>query len=252
VLRRFLQQGLDGVPHRPHPGRPVARSITRRSSACQVVGEPTQCWRAECSLDDTPAVDLPGTSHRASCRHRNRAGAPASGGLRLQAADLEPQVQVDRTSRVGKKRLRVEAILAAAASPMPPPIEDLMPDPLLRDELPEDLPWLLRLLPRADVADRAACPRRSASVIGVPPSACGSTRSETLRTAPPAHLRRQKPSAAIFDAKRLVGQAADGHNGAVAGQAAQPGLDLRAVAEDADFEIVAHAFVRRADTAELT
>ena len=26
-----------------------------------------------------------------------------------------------------------------------------MPDPLLRDEVPEDLPWLLRLLPRADV-----------------------------------------------------------------------------------------------------
>ena len=26
-----------------------------------------------------------------------------------------------------------------------------MPDPLLRDELPEDLPWLLRLLPRADL-----------------------------------------------------------------------------------------------------
>jgi len=47
--------------------------------------------------------------------------------------------------------VRVEAILAAAASPEPPPIDDLMPDPLLRDELPEDLPWLLRLLPRADV-----------------------------------------------------------------------------------------------------
>jgi hypothetical protein len=45
----------------------------------------------------------------------------------------------------------VEAILAAAASPEPPPIDELMPDPLLRDELPEDLPWLLRLLPRADV-----------------------------------------------------------------------------------------------------
>jgi transposase len=45
----------------------------------------------------------------------------------------------------------VEAILAAAASPEPPPIDDLMPDPLLRDEVPEDLPWLLRLLPRADV-----------------------------------------------------------------------------------------------------
>jgi transposase len=26
-----------------------------------------------------------------------------------------------------------------------------MPDPLLRDELPEDLPWLVHLLPRADV-----------------------------------------------------------------------------------------------------
>jgi transposase len=52
---------------------------------------------------------------------------------------------------VGKKRLRVEALLAAAASPEPPPVDDLMPDPLLRDEVPEDLPWLLRLLPRADL-----------------------------------------------------------------------------------------------------
>ena len=45
----------------------------------------------------------------------------------------------------------MEALLAAAASPEPPPIADLMPDPLLQDELPEDLPWLLRLLPRADL-----------------------------------------------------------------------------------------------------
>jgi hypothetical protein len=52
---------------------------------------------------------------------------------------------------VGKKRVRVEAILAAAALPEPPPIEDLMPDLLLSDEEPEDLAWLLRLLPRADV-----------------------------------------------------------------------------------------------------
>jgi transposase len=52
---------------------------------------------------------------------------------------------------VGKKRLRVEVLLAAAASPVPPPIDDLLPDPLLRDEVPEDLAWLLRLLPRADV-----------------------------------------------------------------------------------------------------
>jgi transposase len=45
----------------------------------------------------------------------------------------------------------VEVLLAAAASPEPPPIDELMPDLLVRDELPEDLPWLLRLLPRADV-----------------------------------------------------------------------------------------------------
>jgi DDE superfamily endonuclease len=30
-------------------------------------------------------------------------------------------------------------------------VDDLVPDPLLRDELPEDLSWLLRLLPRADL-----------------------------------------------------------------------------------------------------
>ncbi len=43
-------------------------------------------------------------------------------------------------------------LLAAAASPVPPPLDDLLPDPLLlHDEVPADLPWLLRLLPRADV-----------------------------------------------------------------------------------------------------
>ena len=47
--------------------------------------------------------------------------------------------------------MRVEALLAAAASPEPPPMDELMPEPLLPDELPEDLPWLLRLLPRADL-----------------------------------------------------------------------------------------------------
>jgi hypothetical protein len=30
-------------------------------------------------------------------------------------------------------------------------VDALVPDPLLRDELPQDLPWLLRLLPRADL-----------------------------------------------------------------------------------------------------
>jgi transposase len=53
---------------------------------------------------------------------------------------------------VGKKRLRVEALLAAAASPVPPPAGDLVPDATLADDLfPEDLPRLLGLLGRADL-----------------------------------------------------------------------------------------------------
>jgi hypothetical protein len=53
---------------------------------------------------------------------------------------------------VGKKRVRVEALLAAAASPLPPPACDLVPDATLADDLfPEDLPRLLGLLERADL-----------------------------------------------------------------------------------------------------
>ena len=52
---------------------------------------------------------------------------------------------------MGGKRLRVEARLAAAASPLPPPAADLVPDPTLAELVPEDLPRLLRLLPGADL-----------------------------------------------------------------------------------------------------
>jgi hypothetical protein len=55
---------------------------------------------------------------------------------------------------VGKKRLRVEALLAAAASPLPPPAADLVPDATLADPdelVPEDLPRLLGLLAGADL-----------------------------------------------------------------------------------------------------
>jgi DDE superfamily endonuclease len=54
---------------------------------------------------------------------------------------------------VGKKRLRVEALLGAAASPAPPPACDLVPDPTVAADLfPEDLPRLLGLLARADLS----------------------------------------------------------------------------------------------------
>jgi hypothetical protein len=55
---------------------------------------------------------------------------------------------------VGKKRLRVEALLAAAASPVPPPVGDLLPDATLADPdelFPQDLPRLLGLLGYADL-----------------------------------------------------------------------------------------------------
>jgi hypothetical protein len=53
---------------------------------------------------------------------------------------------------VGKKRLRVEALLAAAASPLPPPAHTLVPDATLAADLfPEDLPRLLGLLGHADL-----------------------------------------------------------------------------------------------------
>ena len=53
---------------------------------------------------------------------------------------------------MGKKRLRVEALLAAAASPLPPPADWLVPDATLADDLfPEDLPRLLGLLGGADL-----------------------------------------------------------------------------------------------------
>jgi hypothetical protein len=53
---------------------------------------------------------------------------------------------------VGKKRVRVEALLAAAASPVPPPAGELVPDATLAGDLfPADLPRLLELLGRADL-----------------------------------------------------------------------------------------------------
>jgi len=48
--------------------------------------------------------------------------------------------------------VRVEALLAAAASPLPPPAAWLVPDATLADDLfPDDLPHLLGLLARADL-----------------------------------------------------------------------------------------------------
>jgi len=55
---------------------------------------------------------------------------------------------------VGKKRLTVEVLLAAAALPSPPPLAALLPDPTVQDVLTPDDPALgrlLALLPQADL-----------------------------------------------------------------------------------------------------
>lgn len=54
---------------------------------------------------------------------------------------------------MGKKRLKVEAVLAAAALPAPPPLAALLPDPTDTDLLPWDEPWFRALLERVAEAD---------------------------------------------------------------------------------------------------
>jgi hypothetical protein len=54
---------------------------------------------------------------------------------------------------VGKKRLAVEAVLAAAALPTLPPLAALLPDPMDTDLLPWDQPWFQALLARVAGAD---------------------------------------------------------------------------------------------------
>src|SRR5215218_4800575 len=84
--------------------------------------------------------------------------------LRDQPSDSRNRRQEAACSHIGqlkathgsvtraKKRLRVEALLGAAASLVPPPAADLVPDPTLAADLfPEDLPRLLGLLGHADL-----------------------------------------------------------------------------------------------------
>src|SRR6266508_3397086 len=101
---------------------------------------PTQPRGRQCAVDLPAAGRLPGRSHRAPRRER------------VQAAPLGADPQGHQPAGMGKKRLRVEALLAAAASPLPPPACELVPDATLAEELwPQDLPRLLGLLAHADL-----------------------------------------------------------------------------------------------------
>src|SRR6266496_2776244 len=103
-------------------------------------------------VDVSAAGRLPAPGDRVSGRDRDGADRVAPGGVCVQAAPLGAVAQGAGPAGVGKKRLRVEALLGAAASPVPPPAADLVPDATLADALmPEDLPRLLGLLERADL-----------------------------------------------------------------------------------------------------
>jgi hypothetical protein len=54
---------------------------------------------------------------------------------------------------MGKKRLKVEAVLAATVLPAPPPLAALLPDPTDTDLLPTDEAWFGALLDRVAGAD---------------------------------------------------------------------------------------------------
>ena len=150
VLHRFQAEGPDGLAPRRAPGRAL---------------EVTPAWLAELGRViglDPRSVDVPSAvwTTRLLSIYLERVTGHHSGieTVRIHLHRLgyvckRPTWSLKRksTEKAGRVKTPEGVLLAAAASPVPPPIDDLLPDPLLCDQVPEDLPWLLRLLPRADV-----------------------------------------------------------------------------------------------------
>src|SRR6266536_1393589 len=127
------------APAPPRPATPLSCWLGGRAGPGRRL-RPPQCRGRQRPVDLPAAGRLPSRGHR------------PPGRVCLQAAPLDPAAQGPKPTGVGKKRLRVEALLAAAASPLPPPAACLVPDATLADELfPEDLPRLLGLLGHADL-----------------------------------------------------------------------------------------------------
>src|SRR6266571_7112751 len=162
-------------PLQPRHGAPRAQALPGQRSRCRAAPapsgsaaplparlgagagpgrrlRPTQCGGGQCAVDLSAAGRLPGRGHRVSGGDRVGADRAAPGRVCVQAAPLGAGPQGPRPAGMGKQRLRVEALLAAAASPLPPPAHTLIPDATLADDLfPTDLPRLLGLLARADL-----------------------------------------------------------------------------------------------------
>src|ERR671910_1402152 len=167
--------GCDAGPvqprHRPAGAQPLCGRRARRGAAPAPSGAaaplpawvggragpggrpgPARGWGGQRVVELSAFGRLPGGSDRASGGDRDGPPRAAPGGVCVQAAPLGAVAQGPGPAGVGKKRLRVEALLAAAASPVPPPAADLVPDPTLAEDLmPDDLPRLLGLLAHADL-----------------------------------------------------------------------------------------------------
>src|SRR5574341_475395 len=143
--------GRGTAPAPPWPAAPLPAGVAGRAGPGRRPGPPPG-GRGQRAVDLSAAGRLPAPGDRAPGGDRDGPDRAAPGRLGVQAAPLGAHAQGPGPAGVGKKRLRVEALLAAAASPVPPPAADLIPDPTLADDLfPTDLPRLLGLLERADL-----------------------------------------------------------------------------------------------------
>src|SRR6266511_3206921 len=132
-----------------------SRPTTRSAGSKSWSGSPTwirtrwgstvRCGRVGCWPTTWPRSPAIGRGSRRSGSRCTGPGLCASGPAGCFTARPGP-------AGVGKKRVRVEALLGAAASPVPPPAHTLIPDATLAEDLfPEDLPRLLGLLGGADL-----------------------------------------------------------------------------------------------------
>src|SRR6266545_2893709 len=139
------------APAPPRPAAPLPARLGGRACPGRRPG-PAQCRGGQRAVGLPAAGRLPGRGQRAPGRGRDGQGGAAPRRVCVQAAGLDLVAQGASPAGVGKQRVRVEALGAAAASPLPPPAHALVPDATLAEDLlPEDLPRLLALLGHADL-----------------------------------------------------------------------------------------------------
>ncbi len=131
--------------------RPTTRPAGRPSWSGSPTWTPTRlAWTVRCGPVGCWPTTWPGSP--GTLRGSRRSGSCCTGPGLCASGPAGSCRARPTPSRVGKQRLRVEALLAAAASPLPPPAHTLIPDATLAADLfPADLPRLLGLLGHADL-----------------------------------------------------------------------------------------------------